>query len=148
MNEKTRKFIVYMTLPAALIWAAFNYPVRKSTPTSVAANTQENPPAVAALAPARPDTRLINIESETAEDWGHDPFRTYLTSGEKAPQQKNLAWILKGIVYSPDQPLAFINNQSVRVGDVIDDATVISITRKAVVVSHKGKEITLTVNKG
>ena len=148
MNEKVRKTVVYMTLPAAIIWAVFNLPGHKTDEPSPSVTTQKTSPPVNALAPNKPDTRLINIEHEEHEDWGRDPFRTYLYSRSGTPTQHDLAWVLRGIVYSPEQPLAFINNQSVRVGDVVDDATVVSISKKEVVVDHKGQEITLTVNKG
>lgn len=149
MSQKTRKLIVYMTLPVAIIWAVLNYPGDKTASPPAVQTVQPKAQAkVSALAPSKPDTRLINIEDKKAAEWGIDPFRTYLYNGEAPPSVGSVAWILKGIVYNPEQPLAFINNQSVRVGDEIEGATVLSITKKSVVVIHDGEEITLTVNKG
>ena len=53
-----------------------------------------------------------------------------------------------GIVYSENNPMAIINNKSLFIGDKINKARVVDISRKNVTLDYNGKKITLTVAKG
>ena len=149
MTEKTRKMLVFATLPIAVVWAVFNFPTKKQAPV-----VSQPPVAPAALkAPAVPkapvNAGLIDVEQMESEPWGSDPFHTNYAGSAvpdrpAAPQE----WTLKGIVYAKDNPLAFINRQSVRVGDIVNDAEVVKINKNSVIIKHNDREITLTVNKG
>ncbi|MCK4574027.1 MAG: general secretion pathway protein GspB [candidate division Zixibacteria bacterium] len=44
--------------------------------------------------------------------------------------------------------MAIINNRPVKTGDTINDARVVQIDKKEVVLEHKGKRIRLTIAKG
>jgi hypothetical protein len=146
MSEGLRKKLVYATLPLAIIWAVYNYPTTpKKAPVS--------PPLSQAIQPqpepaGAPDTRFIDIEQETGKSWGKDPFRSYRSRKQPERTVKEHHWVLRGIVYSDEDPLAFINRESVRVGDLVDKARVVAIDRKSVTLDHNGQQIKLDVNKG
>lgn len=148
MTEKTRKRLVFATLPIAITWAVFNLPSQKTEPVP----DQPMAPAVIEK-PATPrmplKAGLIDIEEKAAEPWGSDPFRTnYAVSTDPTRPAVPKEWTLKGIVYAEENPLAFINRQSVRVGDVVNNAEVVAINKNSVIIRHDDREITLTVNKG
>ncbi|MCD6250162.1 MAG: hypothetical protein J7J98_07535 [candidate division Zixibacteria bacterium] len=149
MSEGLRKKIIFATLPLAILWAVFNYSNKNST-----AQIETQPVAslqtVAPIANSElPDARFINIEDKQAEPWGEDPFRTssrrQVTNSNDRSQ---MAWILGGIIFSHQSPVAFINKQIVRVGDSVDGATVVSINKKSVVLDYRERQITLKLSKG
>ncbi len=149
MSEKKRKLLIYLTLPIALIWAVYNFPSGKKAPNDVPPPVAEATIQPVVATASEPDARLINIEDQTAKKWGLDPFRTYLANrrgGNASSAQKS--WNVKGIVFNPANPLAFVNSKSVRVGDTVDDARVVAIDRKTVTLDYRGREFTLSVNKG
>ena len=149
MTERTRKTIVFATLPAAVIWAVFNLPSGNSTAPEPSPPSPQPSAKVPVAAPVTPGAGLIDIGEYASKPWGEDPFRTTPVrpnSLSEGPLPRE--WILKGIVYTEDDPLAFINRQSVRVGDVINDGEVTAINKKSVTIKCDDKEITLTVNKG
>ena len=152
MTEKTRKIVVASTLPLALIWAAFNLDFGGDDREEAAAEyamiqpVQATPRTIAA-APTNP--KLIDIEQFQEAPWGQDPFRCYRYGG--VPEQRptnNLAWILGGIIYSADYPMAFVNKRAVKIGDKVDGATVVAIDNQVVTLEYQGKTITLKVNEG
>lgn len=147
MSESVRKKIVFAALPLAIIWAVFNLPGRK--PASPAETAPPPPQVTAPTQPGMPDPRLIDIKGEQAEPWGTGPFRcdTY-RSNAKPGTTARLEWVLGGIIYSQNDPLAFINNQTVQIGDKVDDATVIAIDKRSVIIEHRGLRITLKPSKG
>lgn len=149
MTDRTRKTIIFAALPAAVIWAVFNLPSGNSTEPAAIPPSPQPSAAVPVAAPVTPGAGLIDIDEYASKPWGEDPFRTAPAetsslSEEPLPRE----WILKGIVYTEDDPLAFINRRSVRVGDVINDGEVTAINKKSVTIRYDDNEITLTVNKG
>ncbi len=54
---------------------------------------------------------------------------------------------INGIVWGGDRPQAIINGQVVSIGDTIQEAKVIAITKQGVAVRYKSKKITLTVDQ-
>ena len=151
MTEKTRKTLVMSTLPLALVWAAFNLDIGgKKTPQDVPQYETIQPiQAVPGATAQAHDPRLIDVEEMQKADWGQDPFRCY-RYGRTTHQQpgSNLAWVLGGIIYSADYPMAFVNKKSVKVGDSVDGATVVAIDNDSVTLNYKGRTITLKVDKG
>ena len=149
MSEGLRKKIIFATLPLAILWAVFNFSDLKSTTpagTSPAANLQTIAPVTASITPS---TRLINIEEKQAESWGKDPFRTFAVGPSPASKATSrLGWVLGGIIYSNQAPVAFINKRMVRVGDRIGEATVVSISKKSVILDIRGRQTTLKLSKG
>jgi hypothetical protein len=152
MNERVRKTLVFLTLPAVVIWGIYNYPSETTTSPSAIENPtlESDSGAVATVLAPQPDTRFINIEQQTAADWGLDPFRCgrIRATETAAPAGQQLSWVLKGIVYSAEAPVAYVNNHSVRVGDVVDKARVVEINKKSVTLDYNGRQIQLTVSKG
>jgi len=73
--------------------------------------------------------------------------RKYREEKTKQPEQepeKQSGFSLSGILYDEANPVAIINNDIVRVGDVIQGATVVKITQTTVVIKDKDQTITLT----
>jgi hypothetical protein len=148
MNEKARKKIIFAILPLAVLWAAFNIPSEKEQPAT-GQPTAEMATEIPDVTLIPPGAGLINVKDRASQPWGADPFRSNLyqsTADGLAPLP--LEWTLKGIVYTEDNPLAFINRKSVRVGDIVNEAEVIAINKKSVILEYDGQEITLAVNKG
>jgi hypothetical protein len=144
MTERTRKWLVYLTLPVAITWAAFNFPTEKNKPAAV-----EKPSTIAPVsAPVakRPGSDLLNIEERQAATWGADPFRRH--QPQISRPQRTQTWRLSGIVFGRQQPSAIINNKPVHTGDTIDNARVLSIDANSVTLEHNGLKLTLTVSKG
>lgn len=145
MNERTRKILVYSTLPLAMAWAAYNFLDRKTDPAS--ATPQAAPTAAVATTAIVP--RPVNFAKIDSLPWGSDPFRCD-EAGRDRPiaREGGLAWALSGIVYSNQYPLAFVNGRSVAVGDTIMGAVVVSIDPRTVTLEIKGERVQLRVNKG
>ncbi len=148
MNETTRKKVVLALLPLAVIWAVFNIPFGDK-PSEVHQPAAQLAPKTPTVAPIPPGAGLINVEDRASQAWGADPFRTNLyQSGDPGTAPLPMEWVLKGIVYTEDNPLAFINRRSVRIGDFVNEAEVMAINKKSVTLKYEDQEITLAVNKG
>jgi len=148
MSEKARKRLIFATLPLVVIWAVFNIPSEKQTPV-VSQPVARIAPEIQAVAPAPLGAGLINVQDRASQSWGADPFRTNsYESGATGLVPQPREWTLKGIVYTEDNPLAFINQKSVRVGDIVNEAEVLVINKKSVILKFEDQEITLAVNKG
>ena len=147
MNERTRKSLIYVLSVAAVIWAVYNYPGFEKQPETQGSDTTQ---MIGQTNITQADSNRIDIEALSAEPWGEDPFRDYLRSQTGATGRKisSVRWSLSGILFNKDNPLAFVNGRSVRIGDVIDKARVVAIERKTVILEHKGNQITLSVSKG
>jgi type II secretory pathway component PulC len=81
-------------------------------------------------------------ESWDSVRWGKDPF---LPDGSNVKEQGMEGLNLNGIV-SGENPYAIINNEVVKLGDKVDDMTVIEINEKSVVLDQDGKKHTLELN--
>lgn len=147
MSENLRKKIVFATLPLAIIWAAFNWPAKK---TPLQPEVPMVPPQVVVPTPTHePNPTLIDIERERAEPWGLDPFRTYTYRNPSSKTRNNqLTWVLGGIIYSNTKPVAFINKRSVQIGDKVGEATVVAIEKHSVTLEYQGRRIKLNLYKG
>ncbi len=143
MNEKTRQRIVFACLGLAIVWGTLNFGKSKK-PISVP--EPKTIKALEASTTTRTAQALIDVEQYEKEAWGKDPFRHYRKKKEITPV--TLSWNLSGIVYSPDNQIAVINNKTVRVGDRVDQARVIQIKKDQVLIEHHGSPVTLTVTKG
>ncbi len=144
MNEKTRKLIVFLSLPIAIAWGAWNFigkPGQEPIPADPAAS-----PAVAQSAILPADTMQAELTVESP--WGKDPFSKQEKRVTGMTTEALTYWNLSGVVYSKTDPLAIINNKFVRVGDQIDGATVTTINKSDVVIDYKGKAMTLYVSNG
>lgn len=149
MNEKLRKRLVFATLPAALIWAVFNYPAKQNAGPAGLAQDPSLQTIAPATVPPESKSRSADIEFMQDQPWGEDPFRSLpRRTTAKSRGSTSLAWTLGGIIYSNQAPVAFINKRMVRVGDRIGDAEVVAIDKKTVTLKHQGRLIKLKLNKG
>jgi hypothetical protein len=142
MNEATRQKLLYVVLGVVLIWAAYNV-IPPDEPTVVQPLETIRP-----LSPAAAEhsgTPLIDIAFHEAEPWGKDPFRVVRKTKRIYRQQK---WVVSGIVYNQQSPRAFINKKACAVGEVVDNAKVISIQKNSVKLEYKGKQFTIPVSRG
>ena len=150
MSEGLRKKLIYATLPLALIWAAFNMSGKKDASTSPEPLATTTPDTATSV--ARAVHPVKDLEYHKDVPWGRDPFGTSTTSPPAAPSRpsgaEKLAWVLAGIVFSNQQPMALINSHMVKVGDRISGATVVEITKDSVTLEDQGRRIKLTVSKG
>jgi len=95
----------------------------------------------------------VNLLDDSAQiDWGkpeiypatlRNPMKT-VTSGT---EQQTRGLILKGILYSRENPSALISGQIVRKGDKISGVTIVKINRDSVELEKDGKKWTQTVQK-
>ena len=150
MSESTRKKVIAGVLIVAVIWGYFNLrPAAKDKPVA-------SRPSAAAVVPnptpqvqAPPAPKLVNIEDKSKEPWGTDPFRVTRKAGNTDPTPyKARKWLLSGILYNAHSPAAVINKKHVTIGDIVDDAKVLKIDKKAVTLEHNGSKMTITVTKG
>ncbi len=147
MSEQKRKKVLYAVLVLAVIWGIYNFPSKRSKGSGERSDTgtellEETAPPVK----TPPLTKMINIEQKSKEPWGDDPFRVQAQVVEVVSHTPG--WHLSGIVFNSQAPLAIVNNRPVRIGDVVNNATVVSIKPKEVVLEHNGSLLTLTISKG
>ena len=140
MTEQRRKKIVYTALVLAIIYGAYNFmgerkPVQVTPPATIRPITAEMP--------AQAGTDSIDMTAIATADWGRDPFRS--PRRVKSPE---VSWEVKGIVYSPTEPMAYINGKRVGINDSVDGARVISIERKKVTMERGGRRFNLYVVEG
>jgi hypothetical protein len=153
MTAQKRKWIVFAALPIALVWGYYNLMFKPSI-------TAKEPPAfpetAVAAAPSRAlaadsiASALTTIKSQT---WGADPFRMgarQQVPSYSAPTAKraDMTWQLNGIIYNEDVPFAYVNSRPVKVGDIVNTATVVAIGRTSVTLEVNGNRFTISLRKG
>ncbi len=144
MSGKTRKTIIYLALPLAIIWGVFNFSGKRSKKVDPEAPTTLQP--LSQISAVQSSGDMIHIKEKARASWGADPFRARKPVKASSPSEPT--WNLSGIVYNSQTPLAIINNRPVRAGDVVNNATVVSIKAKTVTLERDGTRWTLTVTKG
>jgi len=152
MNPKTRKILIFLALPAALVWGVMNLSEdqQKQPEDSVSSQETIDPDAqVVALEQTPPRRTLTNIEEMSSLPWGTDPFRAVRSKQvHRASVTSSIGWSLKGIVHNNNNPMAYINSQAVYVGDTVNNAAVHVIEKRAVILKYKDRHIKLQVDKG
>ncbi|MEP0827289.1 MAG: hypothetical protein HRF51_02105 [bacterium] len=142
MNPRTRKIIIYLSLVAAVIYAAVNMTDKFRVETGVPMEppTPHQPTAV------KKAEMPIPIEKYRDLEWGRDPFRRNappaVVSENNAP-----GWTLNGILYDETDPSAIIDGKLVKVGAEINGARVLNIRKKAVTLDINGSSVELTLAK-
>lgn len=144
MNEKTRKLIVFLSLPIAIAWGAWNFIGKPGQESPVTDQSTIQPLTGSAVVPS--DTMQAELTAESP--WGKDPFSKNEKRVDGISTAAPVYWSLSGVVYSKTDPLAIINNKFVRVGDQIDGATVTTINKSDVIIDYKGKAMTLYISNG
>jgi len=148
MKTATRQRMVYVALVVAIVWGGYNLlwtePRKPLPPVEVDVPVQMPTTSTAV------QIDKLDIERIAAAEWGHDPFKSSIKPRGHTTDKprKDLKWILSGIVYNERAPMAVINRKTVRPGDVIDNARVVTINQKTVLMERNGKRFTLRVTKG
>ena len=157
MNERTRKIIVFSTLPIALAWGYYNLELNKQTTAGPSADER----ALATVAPLsmapQPeiDSATAIIAQIASKSWGIDPFRSRSVHRDQSPSppppttiaKGGLAWVLSGIIFDESSPIAYINGRPVKIGDKVNDAKVVSIERRTVTLDLDGRRFTISLSK-
>lgn len=142
MNPRTRKIIIYLSLVAAVIYAAVNMTDKFRVETGA----QSQPPAPQQQTVAKKAEMPIPIEKYRDLDWGRDPFRRN-ASPAVVSESNTPGWILNGILYDETDPSAIIDGKLVKVGTEINGARVLNIRKKAVTLDINGSSVELTLAK-
>ena len=143
MNDRTRKILVYGSLVGATIYGAYHFSQGGKSLTGNALPTVE--PISASSQVAKPALKDRDLQQLQSAPWGSDPF---YTSKRVTEVGSRLSWNLKGIVFNPTRPLAFINGTRVGVGDTVNSATVVAIERTKVTLTYQGTQFDVYVHKG
>ena len=145
MNSQKRKKVVYVLFALAVIYGFYNLKdefSKKSAELAPVSQEQITPQVV--ILPAK----TINIEQYSKLSWGRDPFYRAKGSGPVSSNDEQTEWILNGILYDKKTSTAVINKKIVRVGDKINGAKVINITKTKVVLKKGNSDIfTLHITK-
>ena len=154
MTETSRKKVLYVLLVASVVFGIYNFsqPRKRYMPES----SPQEPVAKAAVVSAGITRPQIDIAAMRAEPWGGDPFRTSSERPQRVvrvlhnstPDVYTPHWDLSGIVFNSRMPMAIINGQMVRVGDIVDEAKVIGIDPSKVTLLYSGSRFEIKVNKG
>lgn len=145
MDTKTRKNIVYILFVLTVIYGLYNLKNsfdKKSAEIAPPSQEQTTPLSVI---PAN----TIDIEKYSTLAWGNDPF--YRAKKGKKPvvtYEEQKEWILNGILYDQKAPTAVINKKIVNIGDKINGAKIIDITKTKVVLTKENSDtFTLQITK-
>ena len=142
MTEQTRKKMIFVALGVAIIWGAYNIDIGGGPRQPITDDPSTVDPVGASPVTAAP-AKMIDISDHEDRPWGNDPFR--IRRAAPARHEAARSWVLSGIVYSPTNPMAVVNRKTVRPGDVVNSARVVSIDKTKVTLDHKGTVVTLTV---
>lgn len=157
MSESLRKKLIFMTLPLALLYAAYSLQSKK--PSAKAADSTYatiQPITAAGIGASAAAPEKVDRQAMLAAPWGRDPFRfgsrplarTVTQTTTTSPKQKPLAapvnWEVSGILYSDTHPIAYVNRKAVTIGQSVDDAKVIAISKSSVTLEYAGKQITVS----
>ena len=91
---------------------------------------------------------LCPVLSFALDQDGRDPTMPQLNSLNTQPenaQGKKTSFQLQSIIIGKTRRLALINDNFVRVGDKVDDATLIEINKNEVVLQRAGRKMTLNL---
>jgi len=154
MTEQRRKIILFAALPIALVWGYYNLMVKPRGPALEPTAAFPHSTAVTAPGPASAADSLANaLAAVKSQTWGVDPFRMGTrrqVPSYSAPVAKrtDMTWQLNGIIYNENAPFAYVNSRPVKVGDVVNSATVVAIDRKSVTLEVNGNRFTISLRKG
>ncbi len=117
--------------------------VKKSTkvPTVAEVLAAAPTPSTSPAVPAGTPTRRLAPPPPPEQPWGRDPFKIAegrLPESQKGPDHFS-NFHITGLVWGPQGYQALINDQVVRVGDVVDGARIVSITKYGVELAKDGQ---------
>jgi len=143
MKDRARKMLVYTALGAALIYGWYNLlgPGRYGS-----VETEPEPLVAATLSAAATQVATDSTLDRVADKpWGQDPFRA---RRKGRVRQDPDTWTVTGIVYNQDAPLAYVNRKAAKVGDTVDNAKVVEISKTSVTLEYQGNQFTISVPRG
>ncbi len=150
MKARTRQIGVYVLCGIGLIWAAMNYEPSRSKVADEGTLAPARP-ALTGAPLALPDATMVGSGSliSNAEDWRRDPFQLagQAPTAIDVPDEVS-GFSLGGVMKLASGPIAFINNQRVKVGDEIEGATVVSISDNSAVIRYQGQNLSLRIQRG
>lgn len=147
MNAERKRVLVLLTIGAVALVVLWRLPGRKSVESTTPA-TSGVTTAAPQLTP--PTSRVVSADSIAAirrSSWGADPFRGRVVQGS-TESTDNPLWVCRGILFSEQTPMAYVNDRLIKVGDQVDLAQVVAIERHRVVLEYRGVRINLTVTRG
>lgn len=169
MKPTVRQNVVYIfagVIVAVTLYVQFGIKVKPVLPEPVPAVAAVTIDPVNGIRPvvastASSSTTIIPLAGKTIfalnDTWGNDPFaprsnrrivRERVGAQSSSLPQVINNWRLGGIIYLPSKPVAYVNDQPVHVGQIIDGALVAEITKSSVILNVRGERKTLTLGKG
>ena len=143
MNPRYRRLVVILALGVSIVWGVYNSPSGSKEKADSQRPATIKPISAQELEFSREG--LINIEKMELTAWGKDPFRRKHRKKHVSLRPKLPKWTLSGVLFNSAEPMAVINNRSVKVGNVIDKARVVDIQKKSVVLEYSGRQFTIKV---
>ena len=148
MSKTDKQIIITAVLLVVLVVVVVNSLKRTTRrgeravrqPLQLAEVVGVKPPSVAIPA----DREIIQLQKERAETltWGRDPFQFLETD----MRYRNGTLVLKGISLGRDKPgFAFINNEIVKVGEIVAGCEVLRIERDKVLLRKEDQSFYLTL---
>ncbi len=144
MDTQKRKNIIYILFVLAVIYGLYNLIIGFDKKSAQLAPASQ----VLAVSQTVMPANTIDIEKYSTLSWGRDPF--YRAKGKKpvVTGKEQIDWILNGILYDIKAPTAVINKKIVGIGDKINGAMIIEITKTKVVLKTDNSDIfTLQIMK-
>ena len=146
MDAGKRKNIVYVLFGLALIYGLYNLMISFDKESAKLTPAAQNQLPIQVILPAK----TIDIEQYSSLNWGRDPFYRP-KKGAKVNANNEIVqfdWILNGILFDKHAPTAVINKKIVGVGDKINGAKIITITKTKVTLKKEDSDIfTLQIYK-
>jgi len=144
MDTKTRKNIVYTLFVLAVIYGLYNLKISFDNKSTELAPASQEQPTTQVILPVK----TIDIEKYSSLNWGRDPFYRAKGKNPVVSVKKQMDWILNGILYDKKTPTAVINKKIVGIGDKINGAMIIDITKTKVILEKENSDIfTLQITK-
>ncbi len=138
MDTQKRKNIIYILFVLAVIYGLYNLMIGFDKKSAELAPASQVQPVSQTVLPAN----TIDIEKYSALSWGRDPF--YRAKGNRpvvTTDEEQIDWVLNGILYDHKAPTAVINKKIVGIGDKINGARIIKITKTKVVLKTDNSDI-------
>lgn len=147
MKAQARQKVVYVASAIAVMWAVYDF---SNSPDKAQIQSPDvaQSPRQQSIAPGTPEPN--EIDSLSSAPWGADPFRANTAERINFEPRSvaRLSWIVSGILFNKDDPVAYVNGRMVRVGDIVDQARITAIDRKTVTLDHRGTRVIISVSKG
>ncbi|MEA3560214.1 MAG: hypothetical protein U9R31_00375 [Candidatus Omnitrophota bacterium] len=97
------------------------------------------------LAPLPAKKNIIPVEKETVISAAENPAAT--PKNDIVKEHKPPELFLSGIIYENEEPLAFINNQIIKKGELVEGAKVVDIEPNRVLLTFEEEELSLFLRR-